>query len=99
MKFTSTASKYSSGPEAPLVRHQPWIHQFAFKYSEAGYRGSHLLWKVIFRLKVMPESTRVVLPNGFIVLTSGTDWNKNSIYKGQYERPCNSELGRIEIFQ
>lgn len=59
----------------------------AFHYTTAGYRGSQLIWKMVVTFKAMPEGIRVDLPNGFSLNTRKSDWNKSSIYKGQYERP------------
>lgn len=66
---------------------QPRIHQAAYHYSAAGFRGSQIVWKIALALKDMPEAVWVELPNGFSVHTKKSDWNKISIYKGQYERP------------
>jgi FkbM family methyltransferase len=44
----------------------------------------------------MSDGAWIDLPNGFLVYTKKSDWNKNSIYKGQYERPLLHFLEHIK---
>lgn len=91
-----TVSKNIEETHVKEVQSQPWLHRMSYKYAAAGFRGSQIVWKLSLLVKPMPESTWVRLDNDFLIFTSIADWNKNSIYKGQYERPLLQFLRMVE---
>ena len=74
----------------------PFIHRIPFFWARSGFRGSHFLWK--FALSIHPiRSGWVRLPDEFILNVQHLDWNKVSIYKGQYERALRQFLESMKL--
>lgn len=87
MKLAKPSEKDADNQDASNYMLQPWIHRLAYHWAAGGWRGSQFVWKFALNLKKTPDASLVKLPNGFVTLTSKSDWNRISIYKGQYDRP------------
>ena len=93
--------RYVSGPKfLPLVTRkkdrQTFLHRSAFCFAASGWRGSQIIWGVVLRFQGIPNDKLIILPNGFSLKTHNSDWNRTSIYKGQYDRALLSFLALIK---
>lgn len=61
-------------------------HRFIFRFAWFGLRGSQFFWSMFGNFSKCPESTKIILPNGFPLIISNKDWISRTIYQGTYER-------------
>jgi FkbM family methyltransferase len=90
--------RYVSGPNPATCddSSQTFLHRTAFHFAANGWRGSHIFWKMVLKFQGIPDNKLITLPNGFRLTTQNSDWNRTSVYKGQYDRSLISFLALIK---